>query len=86
MRLNSGKRKIHINGFEAPVIGRISMDMITVDFSNLPEHIALPGMLVDLIWDKWTIDDIANNANTISNEILTGLGERVTRVYSGEKN
>lgn len=81
LRSNVGKRKIHINGFEAPIIGRISMDMITVDLSKLPEHVVHPGMLVDLIWDDWTIDDLANTANTISNEILTALGERITRVY-----
>ena len=60
-----------------PVVGRVSMDMITVDISHLAE---VPRSL-DIIGAAQGVDALAAAAGTIGYEILTGLGARLTRRY-----
>ncbi len=62
-----------------PVVGRISMDLVTVDVTALP---GVPPML-DLLGPHQGIDAVAAAAGTIGYEILTSLGSRYTRVYKG---
>ena len=62
-----------------PVIGRISMDLITLDVSNVPN--VTPGDLVDLISPHHDVDALAAEAGTIGYEILTRLGHRYHRHY-----
>ena len=81
LRSNVKDACVIINDVEAPIVGRVSMDMITVNIDKIPNHLAHPGTLVDLLSDRWTIEHMADAAGTISNEILTGLGRRGKRVY-----
>ncbi|SLN29915.1 Alanine racemase, biosynthetic [Aquimixticola soesokkakensis] len=60
-----------------PLVGRVSMDLITVDISHLREA---PEQL-DLLCAHQTVDDIAEIGATIGYEILTSLGQRFKRVY-----
>lgn len=62
-----------------PVVGRVSMDLITADVTDLHD---LPGALSILGPDQ-TVDDLAARAGTIGYEILTSLGARYQRRYSG---
>ena len=62
-----------------PVIGRVSMDLLTVDVSALD---AVPPAL-DLIGPRQGIDDLARAAGTIGYEILTSLARRYERRYVG---
>tara|TARA_R110002110_G_scaffold51951_6_gene151779 strand:+ start:308 stop:1345 length:1038 start_codon:yes stop_codon:yes gene_type:complete len=65
------------DGVKVPVIGRVSMDLITVDISALattPEHLQLIGL-------HQSVDMIAEFAGTIGYEILTSLGARYDRIY-----
>ena len=62
-----------------PVIGRISMDLITVDVTDLGED---PAVL-DLLNAHQTVDVLAQGAGTIGYEILTSLGVRYQRRYAG---
>lgn len=68
----------------APVIGRVSMDLITLDVSRVPDSAAVPGATVDLIGPANPVDDVAARAGTISYEILTSLGARYKRAYVGK--
>lgn len=61
-----------------PLAGRVSMDLITVDVTDLPE---LPGVL-SILSAEQTVDDLAERAGTIGYEILTSLGARYQRRYS----
>ena len=61
-----------------PVVGRVSMDLITVDITDLDE---LPAFLT-LLGPHQTVDDIGDAAGTIGYEILTSLGSRYSRSYS----
>lgn len=70
--------------FEAvrlPFVGRVSMDSIVLDISELPPGTLHAGDLVDLICSEQTVDDVADAAGTIGYEILTGLGGRFHRIY-----
>lgn len=63
----------------APLAGRVSMDLITVDVTDLPE---LPGAL-SILGPHQSVDDLAARAGTIGYEILTSLGPRYTRRHIG---
>jgi len=72
---------VMISGKRCPVVGRVSMDLMAVDISGLPDKAVRRGDLVTLIGDDVTLDDVANKAGTIGYEILTSLGRRYHRVY-----
>ncbi|WP_375262377.1 alanine racemase [Palleronia sp.] len=61
-----------------PLVGRVSMDLLTVDVSHLPE---IPESL-DILGPYQSVDDLADAAGTIGYEILTGLGPRYSRRYT----
>ncbi|OAN45632.1 alanine racemase [Paramagnetospirillum marisnigri] len=72
-----GKRGFgFIEGIKVPVVGRISMDLTTFDVSEIPETLARPGALVELIGPHQSADDVALAAGTIGYEVLTALGRR----------
>jgi len=72
---------VQIGGKPAPVIGRISMDMITVDVTELPQASIKRGNFAELIGPDVTIGDIGRAAGTIGYEVLTRLGYRYRRTY-----
>ncbi|CAB4327143.1 MULTISPECIES: alanine racemase [unclassified Brucella] len=64
-----------------PIIGRVSMDSITLDVTSLPEGTLKLGSLVELIGPHQRLEDVARDCDTIPYEILTALGNRYARVY-----
>jgi alanine racemase len=78
----SNRGHVLIRGQEAPIVGRISMDLTTVDLTGIPD--AEVGDEVLLIGEdngrRITADDHARWAETISYEILCAIGARVQRV------
>lgn len=70
----------HIGGYPAPVVGRLSMDLTTIDVGAVPPDLVRRGGFVQLMGDKTTVDDLATKAGTIAYEILTRIGVRVRRV------
>ena len=68
--------------FLAPVVGRISMDLTTVDISDVPEAAARVGTYATVIGAHRSVDTVAAEAGTIGYEILTSLGARFERRYS----
>lgn len=70
-----------VQGRRVPVVGRVSMDLICVDVGALPRDAVRVGDSVELIGPTVGLDELAAEAGTISYEILTGLGSRVTREY-----
>jgi alanine racemase len=75
-----------IENYKVPVVGRVSMDLTTVDITNVPDHLLSSKTAVDLIGPNNSIDEIAKQAGTISYELLTRLGNRIERNYkSGEE-
>jgi alanine racemase len=70
-----------IAGNRCPIVGRISMDLMTVDISDLPDRAVHRGGVATLIGSELSIDDVAAAAGTIGYEVLTRLGARCHVVY-----
>lgn len=70
-----------IGGQRAPILGRISMDMITLDVTDIPEHLVQRGGLVEMLGPNVAAADMAAYAETIDYEYLTSLGRRFERIY-----
>jgi alanine racemase len=83
LRALSNRGSGYIGGIRVPLVGRVSMDLITFDVSAVPGSEARPGDMIDVIGPFNPIDMIAAEAGTIGYEILTGLGARYYRVYRG---
>jgi alanine racemase len=65
-----------------PIAGRISMDLMAIDITDLPSPLKR-GQLVTLVGDGITLDELANHFGTIGYEVLTSLGDRYQRFYRG---
>lgn len=81
MRALSNRGGVYIGDRRAPIVGRVSMDLLTIDVSDIPEDRAQPGSWVDLIGPRNPVDAVAAEAGTIGYEILTSLGRRYVRRY-----
>ncbi len=82
-RLLSNRGAVLIRGRKAPIVGNVCMDQFMVDLTNVPG--AAEGDVATLLGSDGTLaitaDDIAAEAETISWEILCGLGQRLERIY-----
>lgn len=67
-----GRGRVWINGHEARLVGRLSMDNIMIDVTGLNVHI---GDLVDVLNDTYTADDMGKDAGTIGYEVLSRIGK-----------
>jgi alanine racemase len=81
MRALSNRGGAYIGDRRAPIVGRVSMDLLTFDITDIPEQQAQPGSWVDLIGPHNPVDTVAVEAGTIGYEILTSLGRRYHRRY-----
>ena len=80
--LSNGVGKIYIKGKTAPVIGSVAMDMTMVDVTGI--HGIREDDEVEIFGSHIPLEDVARACNTISYEILTGISQRVKRVYVEE--
>jgi len=79
IRAMGGRALLWAQDTPCPLVGRVSMDLLTVDVTDLGD---IPANL-DILCDLQTVDDLADMAGTIGYEILTSLGPRYKRVYKG---
>lgn len=79
---STGQAKVAFCGNYAPVVGRVSMDMITVDVTDVPGQAIVRGSMVELFGEVIGVDDLARWSGSIAYEILTRLGSRYPRLYS----
>jgi alanine racemase len=79
-----GKEGLHVHFGEhpAPILGRVSMDLITVDVTDVPAELARRGGFAEVM-GKNAAHTVAEHAGTIDYEILTNLGKRALRRYIG---
>ena len=82
-RAADGPAQVFIAGRRCPVIGRISMDMMGVDVTELGVASVTRGTRGEIIGRHIMIDEAAAWAGTISYELLTRLGSRSARLYTG---
>ena len=80
-RALSGRGFAFVDGVRVPIAGRVSMDSITLDVTEIaPERVA-PGAEVELMGEHQPVDEVAALAGTIGYEVLTRLGNRFHRCY-----
>ncbi|TGE02380.1 alanine racemase [Methylobacterium nonmethylotrophicum] len=80
-RSSTGRGEALVGGVRCPFVGTVSMDLIILDVTAVPEHALYRGAPATLIGDRLDLDTVGRNAGTIGYEILTGLGRRYERVY-----
>ncbi len=72
-----------VKGRKAPIVGRICMDQLMIDITDIPE--TEPDDIVTVIGTEGDVsiraEEIATNSGTITNELLTRLGNRLNRTY-----
>jgi alanine racemase len=68
-------------GIRIPIVGRLSMDSMTVDISDLAAGSPTPGDQIELIGPHQSVAEVAADAGTIPYEILTRLGRRFAREW-----
>ncbi len=86
LRALSGDRKTlgpvgYIGEHPVRIVGRVSMDLITIDVSNVPEELATRGAWVEVMGTRVSVDDLTDRAGTIGYELLSRLSNRVHRIY-----
>ncbi len=80
-RLGNGVGRVFVRGHFAPLIGNVCMDMCMIDVTGLNVQ---EGDEVELIGDRVKLTDVARWMETIPYEVLTGISQRVKRVYIQE--
>jgi alanine racemase len=70
-----------VAGRRCALVGRISMDLLAIDVTDLPRDTPRRGDLAALLDDDIGVDELASHAGTIGYEVLTSLGRRHRRVY-----
>lgn len=78
-RLGNGRGKLWVRGKLAPIMGTVCMDMIMIDVTGIPE--VTDGDDVVLFGRGLPVQELAAWADTIPYEIMTGISQRVKRVY-----
>lgn len=79
--LSNGVGSMWINGHRVPVIGNVCMDMTMLDVTGLPVN---EGDEVIVFGEELPVTEMAAASQTIAYEILTGISQRVKRVYFEE--
>jgi alanine racemase len=74
---------VMVAGKRCPIAGRVSMDLIAIDVTDLPPSAARRGHMVTLLGEGITVDELAHHFGTIGYEVLTSLGRRYARIYKG---
>jgi alanine racemase len=73
------KYPVLVHGKRAAILGKVCMDMAMIDLTNHPE--AQPGDEVIIFGPEHSVDELARVCDTIPYEILTGISQRVARVF-----
>ncbi len=80
-KMDNNPSQVFVGGQRCPIIGRVSMDMMAVDVTDLPAPVKR-GDRAEIMGTNILIDEAASWAGTISYELLTRLGSRYARLYS----
>lgn len=78
-----GGAEAAVAGRRVPLAGRVSMDLVAVDVTDLPPGAVRRGDWIELLGATIPVDEVAARSGTIGYELLTGLGRRLERRYVG---
>ncbi len=77
----TNKGRVYIGSYEAPIIGRVSMDLTVIDLTHIPENIANPTIWVDLFRDNMSHLRLAGESTMVLYEITCRIGRRFQKIY-----
>jgi Alr-MurF fusion protein len=77
-KLGNGNGEAYIKGKHVPIIGNICMDMVMLDITGIN---VMPGDRIEFFGQHIPLAEVAEKAGTIPYEILSGIPQRVKRVY-----
>ena len=80
-RSGSNNAKVFIDGRPCKIIGRVSMDLITIDVSNIEDKNLYLGKAVEILGNNQSCEDLAIETRTNEHEILISLGKNSKKVY-----
>lgn len=83
MRAIGNRGHAAIAGTRAPIVGRVSMDLVTLDVTGVPPAALSTDAFAEFFGDTISLEDVATAADTAAYEILTSLTPRVPRHYEG---
>jgi alanine racemase len=81
-----GPAHVWVGGKRCPIVGRVSMDMMGIDITDVKPSLLSKGSRAEIFGNRIGIDEAAGWAGTISYELLTRLGSRYARVYSEQES
>ncbi|HEY0105723.1 MAG TPA: alanine racemase [Rhizomicrobium sp.] len=84
MRAIGNRGVAAIAGVRAPVVGRASMDLVTLDASEVPAEALTTEAQAEFFGDTIALEEVARAADTVAYEILTAIAPRVPRRYRGQ--
>jgi alanine racemase len=82
LRSSSNRSHLRFGGVAVPLVGRVSMDTVTVDVTDIDASSLTAGALFDVVDDTYDVNMLAAEAGTNAYEILTSLGTRYRRHYT----
>jgi alanine racemase len=77
----SNKGYVDICGYRAPIVGRVSMDLMSVDVTHVPEPLTHPRQWVEIFGTRISPKTVADEASTHVYELFTRLGPRIKREW-----
>ena len=81
LRGGSNRGKVFIDGMPCPIVGRVSMDLITIDVTNVDKKKLFIGKPVEILGSNQSYEEIAYDTVTNEHEILISLGKNSKKVY-----
>lgn len=85
-RAASHRAQVVIDGQKIPVVGKVCMDFLMVDVTELKNPSPLNADVLVFGEESQSAEDFARYAETISYEVLTSISSRVPRLYNGENS
>ncbi|WP_419904527.1 alanine racemase [Kiloniella sp.] len=73
--------EVSLNGFNTPILGRVSMDMITIDLTDIPSDAFNKGDMVEIFGPNSLVENAAAMAGTSAYELFTRVSDRTVRKY-----
>ncbi len=84
LRSTSNSGQVSIGDHLCSIVGRVSMDLTIIDVTNVPAELLYLGAPAEMIGNNRPMDQVAKDAGTIANELLTELGARYDVIYTND--
>lgn len=80
---NKPAAQVIVAGKRCPILGRVTMDLMVIDVTDLPVGVPRRGDYATLIGERLDVDEVGAAMGTVGYEVLTSLGRRYHRIYKG---